>query len=59
MEGTTFEADEIYQNALEKVRPIPIPTIRRDDGPGTLRVKRRGLGTYDNDRPPIIHLVSR
>src|SRR6266508_780177 len=41
------------------VRPIPTSTIRHAGGPGTLWVKRPGHGTYDNDRPPIIHVISR
>jgi hypothetical protein len=27
--------------------------------PGTLWVKQPGHGSYDNDRPPIIHIISR
>jgi hypothetical protein len=34
-------------------------TIRPADVPGTLWVKRPGHGTRDNDRPPIIHIISR
>src|SRR5215510_8369550 len=43
----------------EKVRRIAIQTTRRAAAPGTLWVKQRGHGTYDNDRPPIIHVISR
>jgi hypothetical protein len=33
--------------------------IRRAIGPGTLWVKRRGRGTYANDRPPVLGTVGR
>jgi transposase-like protein len=33
--------------------------IHRADAPGTLWVKRKGMGTIHTDRPPIISLVSR
>ena len=41
------------------MRPIAIPPIRHVGEPGTLWVKQPGHGTYDNDRPPIIHVISR
>jgi hypothetical protein len=59
VDGTTFEVDQVYQNAGKKVRPIVTQTIRPADGPGTLWVKRPGHATMDNDRPPIIHIISR
>jgi transposase-like protein len=39
----------------KKSTPHPEPY----DPPRQRANKRRGRGTYDNDRPPIIHLVSR
>jgi transposase-like protein len=59
MGGQTFEVDELYQNAGGKVRPIPTSTICHAGGPGTHWVKQPRHGTYDNDRPPIIHVISR
>ena len=55
MTGMAFEADELYQNAGEKSTP------HRDvaDPPRRRANKRKGKGSYANDRPPIIHLVSR
>ncbi len=49
------EADEMYQNAGEK------GTIHNDpDDPPRVRAnKRRGLGTMDNDRPPVLGVVGR
>jgi transposase len=41
------------------VTRITTPTIRPAVAPGTLWVKQPGHGTYDNDRPPIIHIISR
>jgi hypothetical protein len=32
---------------------------RRAGAPGTLWVKRKGKGTYANDRSPILSLISR
>ncbi len=55
MQGATFEADEIYQNAGEKSTPHHDP----NDPPRRRANKARGRGTYANDRVPIIHLVSR
>jgi transposase-like protein len=55
MTGTTFEADELYQNAGEKSIPHRDPT----DPPRRRANKARGRGTYATDRPPIIHVVSR
>jgi hypothetical protein len=53
--GTTFEAGELYQNAGEKSTPHCDPS----DPPRRCANKRKGLGTYANDRPPIISLISR
>jgi transposase-like protein len=55
MTGTAFEADELYQNAGEKSTPHPDPA----DPPRRRANKRKGHGTYANDRPPIISLISR
>jgi hypothetical protein len=55
MTGTAFEADELYQNAGEKNTPHPDPA----DPPRRRANKRQGQGTYANDRPPIINVVSR
>jgi transposase len=50
MTGAAFEADELYQNAGEK-KQAASPRRRAN--------KRKGRGTYANDRPPIISVVSR
>jgi transposase len=55
MVGTAFEADELYQNAGKKSTPHRDPT----DPPRRHAHKRKGHGTYDNDRPPIIRVISR
>ena len=55
MTGTAFEADELYQNAGEKSTPHRDPR----DPPRRRANKRKGHGTYANDRPPIISVVSR
>jgi transposase len=49
------EADEMFQNAGEKGVPHTDP----DDPPRTRANKRRGLGTFANDRPPIGGVVGR
>ncbi len=49
------EADEMYQNAGEKGRRHADP----DDPPRRRANKRRGLGTWENDRPPIAGVVGR
>jgi transposase-like protein len=49
------EADEMFQNAGEKGQPHHDP----DDPPRRRANKRRGLGTMDNDRPPILGVVGR
>jgi transposase len=55
MTGTAFEADELYQNAGRKNTPHPHPA----DPPWRRANKRKGHGTYANERPPIISIVSR
>jgi hypothetical protein len=51
-----IETDEMFQsNAGEKGDRHPDP----DDPPRRRANKRRGHGTYDNDRPPIIGTVGR
>ena len=52
--GTTFEADERYQNVGEKSTPHRDPADpQRQRGN-----KRKGYGTYANDRRPIISVMS-
>jgi transposase-like protein len=55
MAGTSFEADELYQNAGEKSTPHPHPF----DPPRRRANRRKGHGIYANDRPPIMRVVSR
>jgi len=49
------EADEMFQNAGEKGAPHPDP----DDPPRRRANKRRGIGTMENDRPPVAGIVGR
>jgi len=49
------EADEVFQNAGEKGTAHPDPA----DPPRSRANKRRGRGTLDNDRPPILGVVGR
>lgn len=49
------EGDEMFQNAGEKGTPHRDP----DDPPRRRANKRRGLGTMENDRPPIQGVVGR
>ena len=49
------EADEMYQNAGEKGQKHSDPT----DPPRRRANKRRGHGTWDNDRPPVLGIVGR
>ena len=49
------ETDEMFQNAGEKGIPHRDPS----DPPRQRGNKRRGHGTYDNDRPPIVGTVGR
>jgi hypothetical protein len=49
------EADEMYQNAGEKGERHDDPK----DPPRRRANKRRGHGTWDNDRPPILGIAGR
>lgn len=49
------ESDEMFQNAGEKGRKHSDP----DDPPRRRANKRRGIGTMDNDRPPVHGVVGR
>ncbi len=49
------ETDEMFQNAGEKGEPHRDPL----DAPRRRANRRRGLGTYDNNRPPIVGTVGR
>lgn len=49
------EADEMFQNAGEKGKPHRDP----NDPPRRRANKRRGLGTMENDRPPILGVAGR
>ena len=49
------EADEMFQNAGEKGKKHDDPA----DPPRVRANNRRGLGTMDNDRPPILGVVGR
>lgn len=49
------EADELFQNAGEKGKKHSDP----DDPPRRRANKRRGRGTFENDRPPILGIVGR
>lgn len=49
------EVDEMYQNAGEKGVKHPDP----DDPPRCRANKRRGHGTWDTDRPPVLGIVGR
>ena len=49
------EADEMFQNAGEKGYKHDDP----DDPPRRRANKRPGLGTMDNDRPPVLGVVGR
>src|SRR5512147_39582 len=55
LDDDEVEADEMYQNAGEKGVPHPDP----DDPPRRRANKRRGHGTKENDRPPIVGIVGR
>ena len=49
------ETDEMFQNAGEKGERHDDP----NDPPRRRGNKRRGHGTYDNDRPPIVGTMGR
>ena len=51
----TSEADEMYQNAGEKGIPHDDP----EDPPRRRANKRRGHGTFSNDRPPVAGAFGR
>ncbi len=55
LDDTEVEADEMYQNAGEKGIPHPEP----NDPPRRRANKRRGHGTKENDRPPVVGVVGR
>ncbi|MBA3754225.1 MAG: IS1595 family transposase [Nitrospira sp.] len=55
LEDTEVEADEMYQNAGEK----GVPHLDPDDPPRRRANKRRGHGTMENDRPPVVGVVGR
>jgi transposase-like protein len=55
MPGTAFEADELDHHAGKTSTPHPDP----EDPPRRRANRRRGHGTYANDRPPIVSIVSR
>jgi len=49
------EADEMFQNAGEKGALHPAPS----DPPRRRANKRRGIGTMENDRPPVAGVIGR
>jgi transposase-like protein len=49
------EGDEMFQNAGEK----GVPHLDPDDPPRRRANKRRGQGTFDNDRPAVAGVVGR
>jgi transposase len=55
LKDTEVEADEMYQNCGEKGVLHPDP----DDPPRRRANKRRGHGTKENDRPPVVGIVGR
>jgi transposase-like protein len=55
LKDTEVEADEMYQNAGEKGILHPDP----EDPPRRRANKRRGHGTKENDRPPVVGIVGR
>ena len=52
---TQTEADELFQNAGEKGEKHP----DQEDPPRRRANKRKGRGTFENDRPPILGVVGR
>ena len=52
---TETETDEMFQNAGEKGEPHLDPK----DPPRRRGNKRRGHGTYENDRPPVVGTIGR
>src|SRR3954467_8229206 len=55
LKDTEVEADEMYQNAGEK----GVPHLDPDDPPRRRANERRGHGTMENDRPPVVGVVGR
>jgi transposase-like protein len=55
LDDDVTELDEMYQNAGEKGVPHPDP----EDPPRQRANKRRGHGTFENDRPPIAGVAGR
>ena len=55
LEDEATEADEMFQNAGEKGTSHPDP----EDPPRRRANKRRGRGTMNNDRPPVLGVVGR
>lgn len=55
LNDTEVEADEMYQNAGEK----GIPHLDPDDPPRRRANKRKGHGTMENDRPPVVGVAGR
>lgn len=49
------ETDEMFQNAGQKGKPHPLP----GDPPRRRATKKKGHGTYQNDRPAILGRVGR
>jgi transposase-like protein len=55
LNDTEVESDEMFQNAGEKGDPH----LEEDDPPRRRANKRKGKGTFFNDRPPILGSVGR
>jgi len=55
LDDEEVEADELFQNAGEKGEKHPDP----EDPPHRRSNKRKGRGTLENDRPPILGIVGR
>jgi len=55
LEDTVTETDEMFQNAGEKGEKH----LDEQDPPRCRANKKRGHGTYDNDRPPIVGTFGR
>jgi transposase len=55
LKDAAVEADELDQNAGEK----GVPHLDPDDPPRRRANKRRGHGTMENDRPPVVGVVGR
>ncbi len=55
LDDAAAEADEMFQNAGEK----GVPHLDPDDPPRRRANKRRGHGTFGNDRPPVAGVVGR